>query len=92
VHIGCFELFGTDRVRTLRNLNGKTLAVQELGSSQHAFLASMASYVGLDPAKDISWVTHPLAEVMRLLPQGRSTPFWALRWTHKSSGRRRSDA
>jgi DNA-binding transcriptional LysR family regulator len=35
----------------------------------------MASYVGLDPAKDISWVTHPLAEVMRLLATGKIDAF-----------------
>jgi NitT/TauT family transport system substrate-binding protein len=54
VHVGCFELFGTDRVHTIRDLQGKTVAVQGLGSSQHVFLASMAAYVGLDPRKDIT--------------------------------------
>jgi NitT/TauT family transport system substrate-binding protein len=27
VHVGCFELFGTDRVRTIRDLKGKTVAI-----------------------------------------------------------------
>ena len=27
VHVGCFELFGTDRVHTIRDLKGKTVAV-----------------------------------------------------------------
>ncbi len=30
VHVGCFELFGTDRVRTIRDLKGKTVAVPRL--------------------------------------------------------------
>jgi NitT/TauT family transport system substrate-binding protein len=30
LHIGCFELFGTDRVRTIRDLKGKTVAVLEI--------------------------------------------------------------
>src|SRR5262249_25570428 len=47
VHVGCFELFGTERVRSIRDLKGKTVAVQALESSQHIFLASMAAYVGL---------------------------------------------
>jgi len=54
VHLGCFELFGSDQVRTIRDLKGKTVAVQSLQSSQHVFLSSMAAYVGLDPRKDIN--------------------------------------
>jgi len=70
-HVGCFELFGTDRVHIIRDLKGKTVAVQELGSSQHAFLASMAAYVGLDPRNDITWVTHPGAVSIQLLAAGQ---------------------
>jgi NitT/TauT family transport system substrate-binding protein len=67
VHPGCYELFGTDRVRTIRDLKGKRVAVPELGSTHHVFLASMVAYVGVDPGKDINWVTHPPAEAIRLL-------------------------
>ncbi len=74
-HIGCFELFGTDRVRTVRDLKGKTVAILELGSSQHVFIASMAAHVGLDPRKDINWVTQLPAESMRLLAQGKIDAF-----------------
>jgi NitT/TauT family transport system substrate-binding protein len=75
VHVGCFELFGTDRVHTIRDLKGKTVAVQALGSSQHVFLASMAAYVGLDPGKDIKWVLHPSAEAIPLLAAGQIDAF-----------------
>jgi len=71
VHVGCFELFGTDRVRAIRDLKGKTVAVLALGGAHHVFLASMAAYVGLDPRKDINWLTHPSAEAMRLLAEGK---------------------
>jgi NitT/TauT family transport system substrate-binding protein len=67
IHTGCFELFATDRVRSLRDLKGSTVAVPFLGSGRHAFVASMAASVGLDPRKDIAWVVHPPAESMRLL-------------------------
>ncbi len=30
VHAGCYELFGTDRVRTIRDLKGKTVAIPAL--------------------------------------------------------------
>jgi NitT/TauT family transport system substrate-binding protein len=71
VHIGCFELFGTERVRAIRDLKGKTVAVFELGAGAHVFIASMAAHVGLDPLKDITWVTHPSSEAMRLLAEGK---------------------
>jgi NitT/TauT family transport system substrate-binding protein len=77
IHVGCFELFGTDRVRAIRDLKGKTVAVQALNSSQHVFLASMAAYVGLDPRKDIHWVTYPSSESIRRLEAGTIDAFLA---------------
>jgi len=70
VHAGCYELFGTDRVRAIRDLKDKRVAVPELGSTHHIFLASVVSYVGLDPRKDIQWVTRPPAEAKQLLAKG----------------------
>ena len=75
IHVGCFELFGTERVRSIRDLKGKTVAVQALESSQHIFLASMAAYVGLDPRKDITWAIHPSADAMQLLAEGKIDAF-----------------
>ena len=74
-HVGCFELFGTERVRAIHDLKGKTVAVLELGSPQHVFLASIAAYVGLDPRMDIHWVTYPSAEAMQLLADGKIDAF-----------------
>jgi NitT/TauT family transport system substrate-binding protein len=70
-HVGCFELFGTGQVRAIRDLKGKTVAIPELGSPGHVFLSSMMAYVGLDPGKDVNWVTYLRAESMRLLAEGK---------------------
>jgi NitT/TauT family transport system substrate-binding protein len=67
VHVGCFELFGTNKVHAIRDLKGKTVAVPELGGAHHAFLSSMVVYVGLNPQQDINWVTHSPAESAQLL-------------------------
>ena len=75
IHAGCFELFGTERVRTIRDLKGKTVGVRGLDTPPHAFLASMMAYVGLDPRRDITWVTHPSDESMRLLERGEIDAF-----------------
>jgi len=71
VHTGCWELFGTDRVRSVRDLKGKIVALPNLRSSRQAFVASILKNVGLNPQKDVEWVVHPPAEAMRLLAEGR---------------------
>src|SRR6266478_3254497 len=43
---GCFELFGTERIRSISDLKGKTVAIGELGGSEYTFISSMMTYVG----------------------------------------------
>ena len=72
IHVGCFQLFGGERVRAIRDLKGKIVAIfSDLGSPEHVFLASMAAYVGVDPRQDMRWVTHPFEESTRLLAEGK---------------------
>jgi len=71
-HIGCLELFGTEAVRALRDLKGKTVALTfGLGGPEHVFVSSFAAYVGLNPSRDINWVTHPMDEAVRLFAEGK---------------------
>jgi NitT/TauT family transport system substrate-binding protein len=67
VHAGCFELFGTEGVRSVRDLKGKTVAIPEFGSPHHVFTASMAAHVGLNPARDINFVIQPAEKSAQLL-------------------------
>jgi NitT/TauT family transport system substrate-binding protein len=76
-HVGCFELVGTDRVRSIRDLKGKTVAVAALGGAEHVFLSAMATHVGLDPRRDITWVTHATADTVALLTEGKIDAFMA---------------
>jgi NitT/TauT family transport system substrate-binding protein len=48
IHVGCYELFGNDRVRAIRDLRGRSVGVTDLGSSRHLLVAAMAALVGLD--------------------------------------------
>ncbi|WP_431324210.1 ABC transporter substrate-binding protein [Rhizobium sp. YTU87027] len=75
VHPGCFELFGNESIRSMTDLKGKTVGVQGLGSTPHVFLTSMAAYVGLDPQKDIRWVTDPAVRPMELFINGKVDAF-----------------
>jgi len=70
-HVGCFELFASDRVRAIPDLKGKAVGVTALGGPDHVFLASMVAYVGLDARKDITWAPHSFEESSKLLAEGR---------------------
>ena len=71
LHIGCYELFGNERIHSIRDLKGKNVAVSFLGSGRHLFLASMAIHVGLDPHRDIKWITDPPVVAMRMFANGK---------------------
>ena len=73
VHPGCFELFTVQPLDNLRDLKGTTVAIRAVGGPEHVFLASMLAYVGLDPAKDLTWVTNPAAK--ELFIQGQVDAF-----------------
>jgi NitT/TauT family transport system substrate-binding protein len=42
-----------------------------MNSAQHVFLSAMAAQVGLDPARDITWITPPAAEAKQMLADGK---------------------
>jgi len=77
VHVGCFELFGNESVRSITDLHGKSVGVQGLGSSPYLFLAAMAAHVGLDPVKEINWVisADPKVKPIELFAQGKIDAF-----------------
>jgi NitT/TauT family transport system substrate-binding protein len=74
-HIGCLELFGNNRVRTVRDLKGKTVVLYGLEGPPHIFLTIVMTHVGLDPRKDITIVTRPPAEAVQLFAEGRVDAF-----------------
>jgi NitT/TauT family transport system substrate-binding protein len=71
VHVGCFEVIATERVRRITDLRGKTAGVPDLRGAEYYYFASVAANVGLSPQKDITWAVNPPEESMRLLSQGK---------------------
>jgi ABC-type nitrate/sulfonate/bicarbonate transport system substrate-binding protein len=71
VHVGCFELFGKEGIRSIADLKGKTVGVAALGSSDHLFVSVMAAHIGLDPASDIHWVTSQSPTAAELFSDGK---------------------
>jgi NitT/TauT family transport system substrate-binding protein len=74
VHVGCFELFGNDSIRSIADLKGKRVGVPGLGSNQHVFLTAMAAHVGLGP-DDIHWVTSRSPKPRELFVAGEIDAF-----------------
>ena len=76
LHVGCWELFANERVRGVPDLKGKTIAVIDMGAVDQLWLASILSYVGMNPSKDVNWLpAHKLSETMRLFVEGKADAF-----------------
>lgn len=76
-HPGCLELFAAQHVRTVRDLKGKAVGVNALNDPGHLFVASFVGHVGIDPRRDIKWVTGPADERAALLAAGKIDAFLA---------------
>ena len=75
VHVGCFELFARDDIRSVAELKDKTVGVQSLASSAQLFLAAMAAGIGLDARNDIKWVTDQAADPLEQFAHGKIDAF-----------------
>jgi NitT/TauT family transport system substrate-binding protein len=75
IHVGCFELFAKEGIRSVADLKGRTVGIQGLETSPHVFLSAMATLVGLDPAKDIEWVTSGPVKPIELFAEGKIDAF-----------------
>ena len=71
-HVGCQQIVGHERLRAIRDLRGKRIAIAGPGAPDHIQVASILAYVGIDPRTDIEWVAHGGrgAESMRLFVEG----------------------
>jgi NitT/TauT family transport system substrate-binding protein len=75
VHVGCFEVIATERVKRITDIKGKTAGVASINGAEHVFFASIAAQVGLNPQKDITWVVNPPEDSVRLLTEGKIDAF-----------------
>ena len=78
MHSGCLELIAHDDVHSIADLRGKKVGVYDTSSSPHVLVSLMAAYIGLDPARDIEWVTSDEATSMQLFVDGKIDAFLAV--------------
>jgi NitT/TauT family transport system substrate-binding protein len=76
VHPGCYELFAHEPIRTISDLKERRVGMsQEPGSAGHLLLSIMAAQVGLDPHRDINWVTSPTGTPKELFAERQVDAF-----------------
>lgn len=58
MHPGCFELFATPGISTIRDLRGKSIAVNARNASDqfYGFFAILLAYVGVDPQTEVNFI------------------------------------
>jgi len=76
LHVGCYALIGSERVRSVRDLKGKTVWAGLLeNGGPHLFFSAIVAYVGLDPRKDIKYVWVKKDEAMDLFQKNKIDAF-----------------
>ena len=76
VHGGCYELFANEHVRAIRDLKGKTVAIQYFGGGDQILLSSMLAYVGINPQRDVKWIAgENVRDAMALFIEGKADAF-----------------
>jgi NitT/TauT family transport system substrate-binding protein len=73
MHSGCLELIANDSVHSIADLRGKKVGMYSLGlrPSPYVLVTLMAAYIGLDPTRDIEWVTRDDVTSMQLFIEGK---------------------
>jgi NitT/TauT family transport system substrate-binding protein len=74
-HVGCYELFANESIRSIADLKGKTIGAPGLESSHHMFASVIVAHIGLDPVNDIRWVTSESPSPAELFADGKIDAF-----------------
>lgn len=76
IHVGCWELFGNEKVLRVSDLRGKRIGTAAPLSIERVWISSILAYVGIDPHRDVDWmVTGSLAESQRHFLAGKVDAF-----------------
>jgi NitT/TauT family transport system substrate-binding protein len=78
MHSGCLELIANDSIRNIADLQGKKVGVYASSSAPHVLVSLMATYIGLDPTRDIEWVMNYDVTSMQLFVDGKIDAFLAI--------------
>src|SRR5690242_14948205 len=76
LHLGCFEVFGRNDIRAMADLKGRTFGMSAGSDFDDQLLVRiMVGSVGLNPDKDIHWVSSVSLDPMELFVEGKIDAF-----------------
>jgi NitT/TauT family transport system substrate-binding protein len=75
LHVGCYELFAREPIRTITDLKGKRVGINDFHWGEHLYISVMAAYVGLDPKRDIEFVTPETGSPLEQFAEGKTDAF-----------------
>jgi NitT/TauT family transport system substrate-binding protein len=76
VHAGCYELFGGEEMHAIRDLKGKTVAIQYVGGGDQILISSMLAYIGINPQHEVTWIAgENMSDAMDLFVAGKANAF-----------------
>ena len=75
LHTGCLELIAGEHVRSVKDLRGKRVGINQANGIPHVLLMIMAANVGIDVEEDIEWITT--SDSLDLLATGKIDAFLA---------------
>jgi NitT/TauT family transport system substrate-binding protein len=78
LHLGCFDVFAKEDIHRLSDLKGRTVGVISGSSGDKQMLRIMVSLVGLDPDRDIRWISSESRDPMDLFTAGKIDAFLAV--------------
>jgi len=75
---GASKCSATKGIRSIGDLKGKNVGIAALRSAQHLFLSVIAANIGIDPRKEINWVTSKDVKPVQLFADGKIDAFLGL--------------
>jgi NitT/TauT family transport system substrate-binding protein len=77
MHAGCLELIVNNSIGSVADLKGKKVGVDKFTSHPHVLVTVIATLVGLDPVREIDWVTSKDTTPMQMFIEGKIDAFLA---------------
>jgi NitT/TauT family transport system substrate-binding protein len=78
LHPGCMELFAHEPISSVKELKGKSVVLPEVGYGVRLTLAIAAAYIGLDPAKDIRWISSSTPSPLEVFESGGADAYFTV--------------
>ncbi|AGB19207.1 ABC transporter substrate-binding protein [Thermoanaerobacterium thermosaccharolyticum] len=79
LHHGCIKLVvpPNSPIKSVSDLKGKKIGVDEIGGTPMAITSVALANAGIDPQKEVQWITYPLDQLTQAVDKGEVDAFAA---------------